>query len=94
MAGRPTIRDVAELAGVHPGTASRALDPRLEGRIAAATAERVRAAARRLGYVPDPAARTLRAGRSAVVGVVVPDLANPVFPPIVQGIEDTLAGAG
>ena len=94
MAGRPTIRDVAELAGVHPGTASRALDPRLEGRIAAATAERVRAAARRLGYVADPAARTLRAGRSAVVGVVVPDLANPVFPPIVQGVEDTLADAG
>src|ERR1700722_1733645 len=94
MAGRPTIRDVAELAGVHPGTASRPLDPRLEGRSPAATAERVRAAARRLGYVPDPAARTLRAGRSAVVGVVVPDLANPVFPPIVQGIEDTLANAG
>ena len=95
MAGRrPTIRDVAELAGVHPGTASRALDPRLEGRITPATAERVRAAARRLGYEPDPAARTLRAGRSAVIGVVVPDLANPVFPPVVQGIEDTLADAG
>lgn len=95
MAGRrPTIRDVAELAGVHPGTASRALDPRLEGRITAATAERVRAAARRLGYEPDPVARTLRAGRSAVIGVVIPDLANPVFPPVVQGIEDVLADAG
>lgn len=98
MAGRPTIRptirDVAELAGVHPGTASRALDPRREGRISAPTAERVRSAALRLGYVPDPIARTLRARRSAVVGVVVPDLANPVFPPIVSGIEDALAEAG
>jgi LacI family transcriptional regulator len=94
MAGRPTIRDVAELAGVHPGTASRALDPRREGRISAPTAERVRSAARRLGYVADPVARTLRARRSAVIGVVVPDLANPVFPPIVQGIEDALAAAG
>lgn len=94
MAGRPTIRDVAELAGVHPGTVSRALDPRLEGRISAPTAERIRSAARRLGYAPDPIARTLRARRSAVIGVVVPDLANPVFPPIVQGIEDALAGAG
>jgi LacI family transcriptional regulator len=94
MAGRPTIRDVAELAGVHPGTASRALDPRREGRISAPTAERVRSAALRLGYVPDPIARTLRARRSAVVGVVIPDLANPVFPPIVQGIEDALAEAG
>ena len=63
--GRPTIRDVAELAGVHPGTASRALDPRREGRISAPTAERVRSAARSLGYVPDPIARTLRARRSA-----------------------------
>src|SRR5580700_11437023 len=94
MADRPTIRDVAELAGVHPGTASRALDPRREGRISPPTAERVRSAARRLGYVPDPVARTLRARRSAVIGVVVPDLANPVFPPIVQGIEDALADAG
>jgi LacI family transcriptional regulator len=94
MASRPTIRDVAELAGVHPGTVSRALDPRREGRISAPTAERVRSAAKRLGYVPDPVARTLRARRSAVVGVVVPDLANPVFPPIVQGIEDALAEAG
>jgi len=94
MTGRPTIRDVAELAGVHPGTASRALDPRREGRISPPTAERVRSAARRLGYVPDPVARTLRARRSAVIGVVVPDLANPVFPPVVQGIEDALAEAG
>ncbi|HWG63772.1 MAG TPA: LacI family DNA-binding transcriptional regulator [Streptosporangiaceae bacterium] len=94
MAGRPTIRDVAELAGVHPGTASRALDPRREGRISAPTAERVRSAAKRLGYIPDPVARTLRLRRSAVVGVVVPDLANPVFPPIVQGIEDALAAEG
>ena len=94
MAGRPTIRDVAELAGVHPATASRALDPRRQGRISAPTAERVRSAARRLAYVPDPVARTLRARRSAVIGVVVPDLANPVFPPIVQGIEDVLAAAG
>jgi LacI family transcriptional regulator len=94
MASRPTIRDVAALAGVHPGTASRALDPRREGRISPPTTERVRAAARRLGYIPDPVARTLRARRSAVVGVIVPDLANPVFPPIVQGIEDALAEAG
>jgi LacI family transcriptional regulator len=94
MAGRPTIRDVAELAGVHPGTASRALDPRLEGRISAPTAERVRLAARRLGYVADPVARQLRVRRSAVIGVIVPDLANPVFPPVVQGIEDALAEAG
>lgn len=94
MAPRPTIQDVASLAGVHPATVSRALDPCRAGRVAGPTAERVRAAARRLGYVPDPVARTLRSRRSAAIGVVVPDLANPVFPPIVSGIEDALAEAG
>jgi LacI family transcriptional regulator len=94
MTARPTIQDVANLAGVHPATVSRALDPRREGRIAAPTAERVRSAARRLGYVPDPAAQTLRSRRSAAIGVIVPDLSNPVFPPIVAGIEDALAEAG
>jgi LacI family transcriptional regulator len=94
VARRPTIRDVAARAGVHPGTASRALNPALPGRIAATTADRVRAAAEELGYTPDPTARSLRTRRSGVVGVVVPDLTNPVLPPIVRGIEETLWGAG
>ncbi len=94
MARRPTIRDVAARAGVHPGTASRALNPALPGRIAEGTARRVRAAAQELGYTPDPTARSLRTRRSGVVGVVVPDLTNPVLPPIVRGIEETLWAAG
>jgi len=81
---------VAERAGVHPGTASRALNPAHPGRIAEPTASRVRAAARDLGYTPDPTARSLRTRRSGIVGVVVPDLTNPVLPPIVRGIEETL----
>jgi len=91
---RPTIRDVAERAGVHPGTVSRALNPAHPGRIAEPTASRVRAAARDLGYTPDPTARSLRTRRSGIVGVVVPDLTNPVLPPIVRGIEETLWRAG
>lgn len=59
-----------------------------------ATARRVREAAEQLGYRPDPAARSLRTRRSGVVGVVVPDLANPVIPPIVRGIERVLWDAG
>ncbi|MDO8212513.1 LacI family DNA-binding transcriptional regulator [Conexibacter sp. CPCC 206217] len=94
MPRRPTLRDVATRAGVHQATASRALNPALPGRVTAATAERVRAAARELGYVPDPTARSLRTRRSGVVGVVVPDLANPVLPPIVRGIERVLWSAG
>ena len=90
----PTIHDVAALAGVHPSTASRALDVSLPGRIAEPTASRVRAAAHALGYVPDPAARSLRTRRSGLVGVVIPDLTNPVLAPIVQGAEETLRAAG
>ena len=94
MERRPTIRDVARRAGVHPATASRALNPALPGRIAEPTAARVRDAADALGYRPDPTARSLRTRRSGIAGVVVPDLTNPVLPPIVRGIEETLWGAG
>lgn len=94
VARRPTIRDVAARAGVHPGTASRALNPALRGRITEKTARKVREAARELGYLPDPTARSLRTRRSGVVGVVVPDLTNPVLPPIVRAVEETLWDAG
>ncbi len=94
MTGRPTLRDVAQHAGVHPATASRALNPDLPGRIAPETTRRVRAAARTLGYHPNPVARSLRTRRSGAVGVVVPDLANPVIPPIVRGIENVLWTVG
>jgi LacI family transcriptional regulator len=79
---------------VHPATASRALNPALPGRISADTTERVRAAALELGYTPDPAARSLRTRRSGFVGIVVPDLTNPVIAPIVRGIEEALWSAG
>jgi len=91
---KPTIQDVARAAGVHPGTASRALNPELAGRITPATTKRVQEAAAELGYVPDQFGRSLRTRRSHTIGVLVPDLGNPVFPPIVRGIEDTLRDAG
>ena len=90
MRRRPTIRDVAARAGVHPATASRALNPALAGRTTETTTRKVTRAARDLGYKADPAARSLRTRRSGFVGVVVPDLTNPVLPPIVRGIEEVL----
>ena len=86
-----TLRDVAAHAGVHPATASRALSEATRHQVNAETARRVVAAALELGYEPDLTARTLRTGRTATAAVLIPDLTNPLFPPIVRGIEDTLA---
>ena len=94
MTTRATIADVARMAGVHAGTVSRALNPKTESRVNRATVARVRRAAKQLGYTPNPIARGLRTSSSMTVGVVVPDLTNPIFPPMVRGIESTLAPRG
>jgi LacI family transcriptional regulator, galactose operon repressor len=95
MPDRPaTLRDVASAAGVHPATASRALNPETRILVSEDTARRVAEAAAMLGYRPNPVARSLRTRRSHTVGVLIPDLNNPLFPPVVRGLEDKLAAAG
>jgi LacI family transcriptional regulator len=89
-----TIRDVARLAEVHPGTVSRALNEQTRGLVNPETAERVIRAAEELGYQPNPIARGLKTNRSFTVGVLIPDLTNPLFPPIMRGLEDRLGDAG
>src|ERR671923_1406804 len=89
-----TLRDVARVAGVHPATVSRALNEETRALVNKETARRVLEAAETLGYQPNPIARGLKTNRSFTIGVLVPDLTNPLFPPIVRGIEDTLAKAG
>ncbi|MGH7611252.1 MAG: LacI family DNA-binding transcriptional regulator [Candidatus Dormibacteria bacterium] len=94
MKGPATLRDVAKAAGVHPGTASRALNPDRRHLVRSGTAERVLEAAQALDFQPDLAARSLKTRRSYAIGVLIPDLNNPLFPPIVRGIEDALNPAG
>jgi LacI family transcriptional regulator len=89
-----TLRDVAKAAGVHPATASRALNPATRNLVNAATARRVIRAAETLGYRPNPTARSLKTAKSATVGLVIPDLTNPLFPPMVRGVEAVLDKAG
>jgi LacI family transcriptional regulator len=89
-----TLKDVAARARVHPATASRALNPETRLLVREDTAQRVLDAAAALGYRPNTVARSLRTRRSHSVGVLIPDLNNPLFPPIVRGIEDRLAAAG
>ncbi len=89
-----TLRDVARLAEVHPGTVSRALNPETRRLVNEETARRVMEAAAALDYRPNPIARGLKTNRSYTIGVLVPDLMNPLFPPIVRGIQDRLEQAG
>jgi LacI family transcriptional regulator len=89
-----TLRDVARVAGVHPGTVSRALNPQTEALVNAATVARVRQVAEDLGYRPNPMARGLKTNRTFTVGVLIPDIQNPLFPPIIRGLDDRLGAAG
>ena len=84
----PSVRDVAERAGVSVGTVSHALNH--PERVADSTLERVRAAIAELGFVRSETARRLRHGGSSLVGVLVHDISNPFFTEAARGIEDRL----
>lgn len=89
-----TIREVAQAAGVHVSTVSRALDPEKRKLISEEVLRTVEEAARQLGYRPNRAASSLRTGRTHTIGVLVPDMTNAVFPPMLQGIEASAAARG
>jgi LacI family transcriptional regulator len=92
--GKVTIRDVAEELGVHHSTVSRALSPEKRSKISPEVVKKVEATAKRLGYFPNLLASSLKQNRSFTLGVLVPDLTNPLFPPIIRGIQDTAEAAG
>src|SRR5580693_3077709 len=91
---RPTIKDVAEKCGVHPSTVSRALSGAMSHLVAPEVAKQIRAAAAALGYRPNVTAAGLRTGRSGLVGVLAPDIADPGFPPVLGGVTEALHKAG
>jgi LacI family transcriptional regulator len=87
----PTIADVAALAAVSVGTASKALNGR--GQLRAETRDRVLSAADQLGFQPNALARGLLAGRSYTVGLITTDSFGRFSIPVMLGVEDAL-GAG
>src|SRR6201995_1593697 len=88
----PTLSAVAKLAGVSSITVSRVV--RLPGLVAPETRERVEAAMRELGYVPNQLAGALSGARTRSVGVLVPTIANSIFADTVQGLSDELEPLG
>ncbi|AQA03145.1 hypothetical protein BVC93_12715 [Mycobacterium sp. MS1601] len=91
---RARLEDVAKLANVHPATASRALNERTRSRVSPETLERVLRAVDELNYRPNTMARSLASARSSTVGVVIGDLAVPLFAHMIRGIDDALSEAG
>ncbi len=89
---RVTLVDVAQVAGVSPATVSRALkdDPR----ISVATRETVAHAAEQLGYIPNEAARSLVLRATRTLGLVVPDVTDPLHGQVIAGFEQEAALRG
>lgn len=92
QAARPTIADVARIAGVSVTTAARALSGR--GYSSAEARRRVQAAAETVGYVPNFVARSLRHGRTNTIGLLVADVENSYYSSIAKNVEALAAEAG
>jgi len=89
---RPTIYDVARLAGVSTATVSRALNG--TGQIAPATLATIEAAVEELGYHPNTVARSLVTKSTHTIALLLPDITNPFYAALVRGIQEAAFGHG
>ena len=96
MKKRPTQADVAKLAGVSTATVSYVVNKQTDGKIpiSTVTRERVLEAIAELGYQPDARARALRSGGTETLGLLIPDMCNPHYWEIAEGVEDEARSAG
>lgn len=91
---RTTIRDVAALAGVDVSLVSRVLNDHPKASAAPATRERIWEAARALGYRPNVLARGLRMARTWTLGLLLPNLSNPMYAEIARAAEERARARG
>jgi LacI family transcriptional regulator len=93
---RPTQADVARLARVSRATVSYVLNSQTDGRvpISEETRQRVLQAMAELDYVPDARAQALRSGTTKTIGLVIPDIHNPHFWEVADGVEQEASTAG
>ena len=89
-----TLKDIARETGVHVSTVSRALTPNGRASLTEEVVAKVRETAARMGYRPNRLASGLRTNRTMSVGVMIPDITNSLFPPIVRGVESVLEPEG
>lgn len=87
-----TMSDVARAAGVSSATVSYVLSGKRP--VTAETRQAVEAAIAELGFTLNPVARSLRTGRSMLVALVVPDIANPFYAQLAHGLQESLRGPG
>jgi len=88
----PTISDVAQVLGISRSTVSRAFSrPDL---LSDATVNQIKETAKQLGYRPNQVARALSTGRHGNIAIVVPDIANPFFPPLIRAAQLAADGGG
>ena len=89
-----TIKDVAKEASVHVSTVSRALSPNARASLSIEVVERVRKIAKDMGYRPNRIASGLRTNKTMLIGIIIPDITNSLYPPIVRGVESVLEPEG
>ncbi|NOU76703.1 LacI family DNA-binding transcriptional regulator [Paenibacillus sp. LMG 31458] len=88
----PSIKDVADLAGVAVGTVSRVINNHIS--VKAETREKVKAAIQQLGYIPNEVARNFKMQKSKMVALLLPSIWNPFFSELAYYIEDELDREG
>jgi len=93
VAKRPTIKDVARLAGVSKTTVARVVNHE-DHRVSAETRERVLQAIEMLGYERNVIASSLRTNQTFIVALSIPDIMNPFWPEVARGVQDTLEAHG
>jgi LacI family transcriptional regulator len=88
-----TLRQLAQRAGVNPSTVSRVLNRDPHIRISAATRARILAVAGATGYRPNRLARSLKLQRTCIIGMLIPDVTNPVFSALFRAVDDAASAA-
>jgi len=86
MGKRPTIYSLAQELGLHASTVSRAFNQ--PDKVNAKSRERVLRRAAEVDYQPNLTARRLITGRAAIMGLIIPDIENPFFPPVIRAVQN------